>query len=122
MVGDPFRACRDEVIVPDVTNPCEPSPCGPLSLCRIVDSRPTCSCLPEMIGVPPNCRFECVVSSECKSTEVCVQNKCKDACEGTCGINALCKTITPHNPVCSCPPNYVGDAFIMCTPKCKYFN
>lgn len=117
MVGDPFRACRDEVITPDIlVNPCEPSPCGLNSLCRIVDGRPACSCLPEMKGVPPNCRPECVVSSECKSSEACISAKCRDPCAGTCGLNANCKVIN-HNPVCSCPTNYLGDPFVMCTLK-----
>jgi hypothetical protein len=115
MVGDPFKACRKEIIS-DNPNPCEPTPCGSNSLCRVIDSRPTCSCLPEMIGIPPNCRPECLSSSECKSTESCISGKCTDPCRNTCGLNAECR-VKNHNPVCFCPNNYLGDPFIMCTLK-----
>lgn len=117
MVGDPFKACRKDDPIPP-QNPCAPSPCGLNSLCRISDGRPTCSCLPEMRGVPPNCRPECISNSECKSNEACISEKCTDPCIGTCGLNAQCRVIN-HNPVCSCPTNYIGDPFVMCTLKRK---
>uniref|UniRef100_A0A8D8QWV8 EGF-like domain-containing protein n=1 Tax=Cacopsylla melanoneura TaxID=428564 RepID=A0A8D8QWV8_9HEMI len=49
-------------------NPCYPSPCGPYSQCRDIGGSPSCSCLPNYIGAPPNCRPECVMNSECAST------------------------------------------------------
>ena len=122
MTGGPFKACRVEDVVPKIPlNPCDPSPCGSNSLCRIVDGRPTCSCLPEMKGTPPNCRPECVVSSECDLSKSCQNQRCVDSCSpGTCGINALCKSFN-HNPVCSCPSKYLGDPFVMCSPIREYY-
>lgn len=94
-------------------NPCIPSPCGPYSLCRVVDDRPVCSCNVGYSGAPPNCRPECIVSSECPLDKACVKQKCVDPCPGTCGFNAFCKVVA-HNPICSCPPGYIGDPFSKC--------
>ena len=117
--GDPFSGCRKDqpiYIPPELTNPCEPSPCGANSLCRVVDGRPACSCIAGYIGSPPQCRPECVVSSECDSQKSCINKKCKDPCPGTCGVSANCQVIN-HNPICSCPADHIGDPFIQCTLK-----
>lgn len=97
-------------------NPCEPSPCGPNSICRVFGERPTCSCQSSYIGSPPNCRPECVTSAQCDQHSACINQKCSDPCPGTCGLGAECKVIN-HNPICSCPRNYIGDPFDQCTPK-----
>jgi hypothetical protein len=115
--GDPFGGCRKIspiYVPPESKNPCEPSPCGPNSLCRVVDGRPACSCLAGYLGVPPSCRPECVVNSECDLNEACISQKCKDPCIGTCGRNAHCQVIN-HSPICSCPLNYIGDPFVQCS-------
>lgn len=92
---------------------CRPSPCGPNSQCREVNNQAVCSCIPTYIGSPPNCRPECVVSTECPPEKACVQQKCKDPCPGTCGLNANCKVIN-HSPICSCHTGYTGDPFTRC--------
>lgn len=97
-------------------NPCVPSPCGPYSICRIQNDRPVCSCSAGYIGVPPNCKPECIVNSECPLDKACQNQKCIDPCIGTCGINALCKVVI-HSPICSCPPDLVGDPFSRCIPQ-----
>ncbi|KAL1451865.1 hypothetical protein WDU94_006201 [Cyamophila willieti] len=102
--------------VPEPVNPCYPSPCGPYSQCRDIGGSPSCSCLPSYIGVPPNCRPECVMNSECPSHEACINEKCQDPCPGSCGYNADCKVIN-HTPICTCPQGYIGDAFSGCYPK-----
>lgn len=119
--GDPFSGCRVEPDRPAPTpsNPCQPSPCGSNSLCRVVDGRATCSCQPNYFGVPPHCRPECIVSSECGQHQACINQKCKDPCPGTCGLQAQCQVVN-HNPICSCPNNYIGDPFERCQPKRKY--
>lgn len=98
----------------EVTNPCNPSPCGPNSQCREINGQAVCSCVPGFIGSPPACRPECIVSSECALNEACVNQKCRDPCPGTCGIGARCE-VRSHNPICTCPPRYSGDPFIRCT-------
>lgn len=102
--------------VPIITNPCQPSPCGPNSQCREVNHQAVCSCLPTYIGNPPNCRPECVVNAECSYSLACINNKCKDPCSGTCGQNADCKVIQ-HSPICSCKNGFTGDPFVHCTHK-----
>lgn len=98
----------------EVENPCMPSPCGGNSQCRVVDHRPVCSCLPGMLGAPPNCRPECLIHADCPNRLACIGSKCKDPCVGSCGFNALCNVVN-HQPVCSCQQGYHGDPFSGCS-------
>lgn len=116
--GDPFVGCKRVPIVGPVSV-CEPNPCGPNSICRTVEGHPTCSCQVGYFGAPPQCRPECVVSSECAQHLACINQKCADPCAETCGFNAKCQ-VNNHNPICSCPANYIGDPFEQCLPKRKY--
>lgn len=99
-------------------DPCNPNPCGPNSICRVVNAHAVCSCQPGLIGAPPSCRPECVVSAECPLTQACLNNKCVNPCPGTCGVSAKCQVIN-HNPICSCPPGLTGDPFRLCY-ECKF--
>lgn len=105
------------VMIPkEPINPCVPSPCGPYSECRNIRDTPSCSCLPNYIGSPPNCRPECTINADCSSNLACIQEKCKDPCPGSCGFNALCNVIN-HTPICTCIEGYIGDPFTNCHPK-----
>lgn len=101
-------------VPPPPVNPCDPSPCGPNSQCRVIGSQPACSCLPNYLGRPPNCRPECTISTECANNLACQNEKCVDPCPGSCGDNAKC-TVVNHNSVCSCLPGYIGDPFVSCS-------
>lgn len=101
---------------PQYFNPCLPSPCGPNSQCRNIGMTPSCSCLPEYTGSPPNCRPECSINAECSSNLACIREKCRDPCPGSCGVRAQCSVIN-HTPICSCPPGYTGDPFTNCVIK-----
>lgn len=104
--------------MPTVSDPCNPSPCGPNAICKNGD----CECLPEYIGNPYEaCRPECILNSECPRDKTCLRNKCKDPCPGTCGQNAICDVVN-HIPVCSCLAGYIGDPFVSCReqPHSKY--
>lgn len=95
-------------------SPCTPSPCGPNSLCRVVEETiPSCSCLTGFIGNPPYCRPECISNSECPFEKSCINNKCADPCIGACGRNAECRVVS-HSPICTCRSGYEGDAFDEC--------
>lgn len=98
-----------------VIDPCNPSPCGPNSVCRNNNGQAVCSCQQEYIGAPPNCRPECVVNNECPQNRACYKFKCTDPCPGTCGLGARCQVIN-HNPICSCPTGLTGDPFTRCVP------
>lgn len=115
--GDPFRYCSlqpPEPVKAEISrNPCQPSPCGPNSQCREINTQAVCSCLINYIGSPPNCRPECLVSSECLLTKACIKQKCGDPCSGTCGLNTNCQVIN-HSPICSCLPQFTGDPFTRC--------
>lgn len=115
-IGNPFTGCSPEpppAVTPQPVNPCNPSPCGPNSQCRNVNGQAVCSCLPEYTGSPPNCKPECVVSSECPPNKACHKFKCANPCAGTCGVGARCEVIN-HNPICSCPAGLTGDPFSRC--------
>lgn len=114
--GDPFLSCNPliEYSVERPT-PCVPSPCGANAECREQNNAGSCTCLPDYFGNPyEGCKPECILSSDCSSNLACTQNKCKDPCPGTCGINALCSVIN-HIPNCLCPDQYYGDPYKMCT-------
>lgn len=95
-------------------HPCQPSPCGPNSICQVKEGRPVCSCSANYIGSPPFCRPECVMSQECPHNKACIQEKCRNPCKQSCGQNAKCDVVN-HTPFCSCLPGYQGDAFIGCS-------
>lgn len=72
-----------------------------------------CTCLSAYVGSPPNCRPECVVSTECPLTRACVNQKCMDPCPNSCGVNANCRIIN-HSPICFCNSGFTGDPFTAC--------
>ena len=94
-------------------DPCIPNPCGPYSECRNIGETPSCICLQNYIGSPPNCRPECTINSECPSNQACIRQKCTDPCPGSCGILAQCNVIN-HTPICLCPVGYTGNSFERC--------
>lgn len=104
---------------PTVGDPCNPSPCGPNSRCQENNGHAACSCLPSYIGSAPNCRPECIVSSECQSNLACINQKCQDPCPGTCGNNAQCRVLN-HSPICSCENGLTGDPFTNCYTQGNY--
>lgn len=74
---------------------------------------PSCSCLSNYLGIPPNCRPECVINSDCTAGLACINEKCQDPCVGACGYQAECK-VNQHIPNCACPAGYTGDPFTVC--------
>ena len=98
----------------EADDPCDPNPCGPNSNPpRNVGDRCQCTCLPDMIGSPPNCRPECVVNADCPIDKACINRKCQDPCPGLCGVNAKCE-VRNHVPICICIRGYIGDPFSQC--------
>lgn len=109
------KALTLNFFVSDPTNrPCDLSPCGPNSVCREVNNQAVCACIETFIGNPPNCRPECIQSTDCTPSRACINGKCQDPCPGSCGTNALCNVIK-HNPICSCPDRYHGSPFTHCS-------
>lgn len=99
---------------PTYENPCNTAVCGPNSQCRVVNNQAVCSCLPTYLGIPPACRPECVVNSECPQNQACMQQKCVNPCIGACGVRANCEVFN-HNPICTCPLAHSGDPFTQCS-------
>lgn len=99
----------------ELPHPCQPNPCGANAVCREKGGIGSCSCIKEYFGDPyVGCRPECVLNTDCQSSLACINNKCKNPCPGTCGLNAICRVIH-HNPTCACLPQYTGDALTSCT-------
>lgn len=73
------------------------------------------------MGIPPNCRPECISNNECPTNLACINQKCRDPCPGSCGLNAECHVVL-HVPNCVCVKDYIGDPFTACTvAPCKLF-
>ena len=110
-----------EVIVPlQDQNPCVPSPCGPNSQCQVINQASSCACLENYVGSPPNCRAECTVNSDCPSTKACINQKCRDPCPGSCGLQTECQ-VYQHAAICSCREGYTGNPFQSCHVKENFF-
>ena len=114
--GDPFSFCqivqRD---VPEIIQPCNPSPCGANAICKEQNNAGSCTCIEGYFGNPyESCRPECIMNSDCPSNRACINNKCKDPCPGTCASLATCQVVN-HLPSCTCPPGYTGDPFRYCS-------
>jgi hypothetical protein len=102
------------VVVEEPRHPCNPSPCGGNAVCRELNGAGSCTCVQDYFGDPySGCRPECVTNSECPRDKSCVNNKCKDPCPGTCGLNAECRVYN-HAPNCNCLPGYTGNALRSC--------
>lgn len=99
---------------PKPVNLCYPSPCGPNSECRVINESPSCSCLPEYKGSPPNCRPECISNNDCSNQLACMNLKCKNPCTDACGENTDCNVVN-HAASCLCRAGYTGDPFVQCT-------
>lgn len=108
-------------LVPNVAlqperDPCIPSPCGANSICQLIGETAACSCSPNYIGSPPNCRPECTINSDCPRNKACIREKCKDPCLGSCGFEAICSVFN-HVPICTCREGYTGNPFEQCRPQ-----
>lgn len=118
--GDPFSICREvikrEPVLMEPINPCLPSPCGLNAECRDIGGMPSCTCLSGFLSSPPNCKPECILNTDCSNDKACINMKCLDPCQGSCGFSANCDVVN-HIPVCSCPVGYDGDPFLICSFK-----
>lgn len=115
MVLKQFSITVGHPVVEDNLNPCQPSPCGLNSQCRLINGQGVCSCLSNYIGAPPYCKPECIQNSDCPSNLACQNMRCQDPCPGLCGINAECSVIY-HQGICKCRSQYIGDPFSKCSP------
>lgn len=114
-IGDPFIGCSTPLLTEPIVTPCSPSPCGYNAICKEQNNAGACVCINDYMGNPyEGCRPECTVNSDCSSSKSCVNNKCRDPCPGTCGLNAVCQVVS-HTPLCTCNNGYTGDPFRYCS-------
>lgn len=97
----------------DPIDVCNPSPCGENSMCTSSNGNPSCLCLSEYIGSPPNCRPECTTNSDCSSQTACINRHCQNPCINACGTSAECSVFL-HTPNCLCPNGLTGNPFVEC--------
>lgn len=98
----------------EITQPCNPSPCGSNAVCTERNGAGACSCLPDYFGDPySGCRPECVTNNDCPRVKACLNNKCYDPCPGVCGSNAECRVVN-HAPQCTCIVGYTGNPLSGC--------
>ncbi len=62
--------------------------------------------------------MECNVNTDCSTNRACIQNHCMDPClfDNVCAPTAICSTAN-HIASCACPPGYVGNPQVSCSPK-----
>jgi len=124
------------VLVPRSTrppsNPCQPSPCGPNTICTVNGvGNAICNCVPGMIPKPDTitgCGPECVRDPDCSTGEVCLNQRCvdePDPCNPSpCGPGAVCSAPKVgnrfSNPICRCEPGLIPkpDTITGCGPEC----
>lgn len=107
------RIYKITVIEPPKT-PCSPTPCGINAICKERNGAGSCSCVPEYYGDPyVECRPECIMNSDCPKNRACINQRCKDPCPGTCGLNAECHILN-HSPACICIQGYTGNPQSSC--------
>ena len=102
-------------------NPCLlDNPCAINAICEAQNHAARCVCPPGLVGNPyVNCEtVECYVNRDCDTTKACIQNQCLDPCllDNVCAPTAICRVIN-HDASCTCPPGYIGDPMVLCTPK-----
>ena len=102
-------------------NPClVDNPCAVNAICEAQNHASRCICPPGLVGNPyENCEsVECYVNRDCDTTKACIQNQCLDPCllDNVCAPTAICRVIN-HDGSCTCPPGYIGDPMVLCTPK-----
>lgn len=86
--GDPHDKC-ELIKTPTTFDACNPNPCGPYSICKIIDGKSSCSCVDESFGIAPYCR-PCPMAS-CTAEQLCISGKCiENICAPFCGENTGC--------------------------------
>lgn len=89
---------------------CASQPCHATALCSVSAGRVVCSCPLDRIGDPykAGCRANGTCpngNGDCPSEAVCLDGRCVDPCDGSCGPNAACQRYL-HKAVCSCPAGF----------------
>lgn len=119
LIGDPFYRCQNPPPKPkpDLSHPrspCDPFPGGDNADCEDRNGVCVCQCRKGYLGQVPFCRPECSIDQDCAFHQACRSLKCKDVCEGSCGINARCEPVN-HRSQCLCNDGYTGDPYSYCT-------
>lgn len=127
--GSPIQGCRHECesnsdcgthqacVDYKCQNPCQHQ-CGQNAVCEGAKNHAAvCKCPEGYFGNPySGCRAECLSHGDCPSNKpTCIYNKCKNPCDGVCGVGANCE-LRGLTPVCSCPRDMTGDPFVRCRP------
>ena len=111
--GNSFISCKKKMAISvERRNKCNPNPCGENADCN--DG--VCTCILDYGGNPyEGCRPECLVNSDCPHNRACIQTKCQNPCEQSCGLNADCNVLN-HIAICTCRDQYDGNPFKICKP------
>ena len=129
------------------SNPCDPNPCGPGSMCIPQEGEPTCKC-PEGLVPDPTPQQGCVVPNPCDPNPcgeeaMCIPQEGRPFCKcppglapdpspeircsllnpcqpSPCGPGTSCTPNSEGNPICRCLPGLVPkpDTITGCGPEC----
>lgn len=115
MVGDPYNYCDYPPPSMDPQVTCNNIVCGSNAECNQRGKIFKCVCSKGFYGDPlVGCTPQCRLNSECSDSKACINDRCSDPCvTGACAQNAICK-VKNHRPICTCPPNFTGNAYYIC--------
>ena len=96
------------------------NPCASNAQCYSTNHQAACRCPPGLEGDPyVECvRVECRINQDCSENSACISNRCVNPClyENPCSQHATC-TVQNHIAKCQCPPGWVGNPLVSCSPK-----
>lgn len=77
-----------------------------------------CLTVPQISIVPRPA--ECYKNDDCPNDRSCINERCVNPCAArdACARGAFCH-VNRHQPICTCPPSFVGNPAIECVPR-KY--
>lgn len=129
--GDPYVECILNDMDANQTidfMPCDPNPCTGIqnAMCIEQNGMGTCICAATYFGDPEKesgCIPKCKEHADCPLNRACMQNECRDPCDGVCPGNADCHIMANRMATCMCKAGHTGDAYRNCTKieqKCKF--
>lgn len=126
-VSDSNCSNTDKCVNSRCAEACKIYPCGINAQCASVNHHSVCTCAPGYTGNPhrectnipkhPQPTPECYKNDDCPDDRTCRNERCINPCreDNACARSAFCY-VKQHQPVCTCPPGFLGHPTTECIP------